>query len=150
MSMFFDWSRLHDSRTIYLRLALSAGFLTAVTDRLGLWGPYGRANVAWGDMQHFLIYAGKLNPWFPEPVIPLVGALVTVIESMLGISLLIGFHTRRAAQVSAWLVLAFGIGMTVGTGLKSALNAGVFAFSAGAWLLASADDYPISVDRWRA
>jgi hypothetical protein len=77
---------------------------------------------------------------------PLVGVTVTVIESALGVGLLLGLQTRRAAQLSAWLVLAFGIGMTVGTGFKSALNGSVFAFSGCAWLLAGASTYPISVD----
>jgi hypothetical protein len=97
-------------------------------------------------MQHFLMYAAKLNPWFPHPVIPFVGAVITIVESVLGISLLVGFQTRRAARVSGWLVLAFGIGMTGGTGFKSALNASVFAFSGGAWLLAAGREYPVSVD----
>jgi len=138
--------RVADLSTIYMRLALSAGFLSAVTDRLGVWGPYGTPNVAWGDMQHFVKYAAKLNPWFPPGMIPVVGRVVTVLETALGISLLIGFRTRRAAQVSGGLVLAFGIGMSVGTGAKSALNASVFAFSGGAWLLSKARDYPFSVD----
>jgi uncharacterized membrane protein YphA (DoxX/SURF4 family) len=142
-------SRLADYETVYVRLALATGFLGAVSDRLGLWGPYGTRNVAWGDMHHFLTYAAKLNPWFPEGIIPIVGATVTIIESALGIGLLLGFHTRRAAQLSGWLVLAFGIGMTVGTGFKSALNASVFAFSGGAWLLARAREYPMSVDALR-
>jgi uncharacterized membrane protein YphA (DoxX/SURF4 family) len=142
-------SRLSDFDTVYVRLALATGFLGAVSDRLGLWGPYGTPNVAWGDMQHFLTYAAKLNPWFPQGIIPFVGAIVTIIESTLGIGLLLGFHTRRAAQFSGWLVLAFGIGMTVGTGFKSALNASVFAFSGGAWLLARAREYPMSVDALR-
>ncbi len=142
--------RLYDDITIYMRLALASGFLSAVTDRLGVWGPYGTPNVAWGDMQHFLSYAATLNPWFPQSVIPIVGATVTIIESLLGIALLLGFHTRRAAQLGGWLVLAFGIGMTVGTGFKSALNASVFAFSGAAWLLARAREYPMSVDALRA
>jgi len=32
--------------TVFLRFALGAAFLTAVTDRLGIWGPSGTANVA--------------------------------------------------------------------------------------------------------
>jgi uncharacterized membrane protein YphA (DoxX/SURF4 family) len=142
-------SRLSEYESVYLRLSLAVGFLSAVTDRLGLWGAYGTPNVAWGDMQHFLAYAAKLNPWFPEGVIPFVGVAVTVVETLLGICLLLGFQTRRAAQVSGWLVLAFGIGMTVGTGFKSALNASVFAFSGGAWLLARTREYPMSLDALR-
>jgi hypothetical protein len=38
-----NWSlrRLSEYHTVYMRLALAAGFLSAVTDRLGWWGPYG-------------------------------------------------------------------------------------------------------------
>jgi len=28
--------------------------------------------VAWGDMTRFMDYAAKLNPWFPNGVIPVV------------------------------------------------------------------------------
>jgi hypothetical protein len=49
--------------TVYLRLALAVGFLTAVTDRFGFWGPPGAPNVSWGDLQQFTVYAGLLNPW---------------------------------------------------------------------------------------
>lgn len=55
---------------LYARMALGTAILTAVTDRFGLWGAFGRPNVAWGDMPHFLSYAALLNPWFPESVIP--------------------------------------------------------------------------------
>ncbi len=136
--------------TIYLRVALAAGFLAAVTDRLGLWGPSGTTNVAWGDMQHFFEYAAKLNPWFPKTVIPTVGWFVTIAETTLGVALLLGFRTRMAALLSGWLLFAFATGMTVGTGFKSALNASVFAASAGAFLLAHAPTYPVSLDSFSA
>jgi len=132
--------------TVYLRLALAAGFLTAVTDRLGLWGPHGTINVAWGDMHHFIAYAAKLNPWFPARIIPAVGWFVTLAESTLGVALLIGYRTRLAARLSGCLLFAFAVGMCAGTGLKSALNASVFAASAGSFLLARASNYPLSID----
>ncbi len=135
-----------DLQTSFLRVALAAGFLSAVADRLGIWGPYGRPTVAWGDMQHFLPYVAKLNPWFPGAMIPAVGWLVTIAEAVLGILLLIGFQTRWAARLSGWLLLAFALGMTVGTGVKTALDASVFAASAGAFVLATARRYTWSVD----
>jgi thiosulfate dehydrogenase (quinone) large subunit len=135
--------------TVFLRFALGAAFLTAVTDRLGIWGPSGTANVAWGDMTHFMAYAAKLNPWFPKKVIPTLAWFVTVAETSLGAALILGFETRRAAQLSGWLLLAFGIGMTAGTGVKSALNASVFSASAGAFLLATSPEYPLSIDSLR-
>lgn len=97
-------------------------------------------------MQHFLPYVAKLNPWFPGAMIPAVGWLVTIAEAVLGILLLIGFQTRWAARLSGWLLLAFALGMTVGTGVKTALDASVFAASAGAFVLATARRYTWSVD----
>jgi hypothetical protein len=57
----------------------------------------------------------------PERVIPVVASLA--------LALLLGFHTRKSAQLSEWLLLVFAIGMTAGTGIKSALNASVFSAS---------------------
>lgn len=106
-------------------------------------------NVAWGDMAHFMAYAAKLNPWFPIRVISVVGWFVTVAETVLALALLLGFHTRMSARLSGWLLLTFGIGMTTGTGIKSALNASVFSASAGAFLLATSAQCPFSFDSLR-
>lgn len=121
--------------TVFGRLALAAAFLAAVTDRLGVWGPYGTVNVAWGDMQRFQAYTARLNPWFPASVIPPLSWVVTGLEIALGIGLLVGFRTRRVSLLSAILLLAFATGMTAGTGLKSALNASVLSAAACAFLL---------------
>jgi uncharacterized membrane protein YphA (DoxX/SURF4 family) len=137
-------------QTAFLRLGLSVGFLSAVADRLGMWGPYGAANVAWGDMKHFLPYAAKLNPWFPAAIILPVGWIATIAELALGILLLIGWHTRRAAWLSGCLLLAFALGMTAGPGIKTAFNASVFAASGGAFMLATARGYAWSVDEARS
>lgn len=61
--------------TLYLRLALGIGYLSAVADRLGWWGPPGTPQVAWGNFQNFLLYTAKLNPWFPHNWIPAVGVV---------------------------------------------------------------------------
>jgi uncharacterized membrane protein YphA (DoxX/SURF4 family) len=60
---------------------------------------------------------------------------VTVAEVLLGVSLLAGFAIRPVALLSGALLLAFAIGMTAGTGLRSALYASVFSASACALLL---------------
>lgn len=39
--MCFRWGGVS---TVILRYALGVGFLSAVADRLGLWGPFGQAN----------------------------------------------------------------------------------------------------------
>src|SRR5215470_4059115 len=125
--------------TLYLRLALAAGFLTCVSDRFGLWGAPGRTNVAWGDFQRFTAYAGQLSSWVPAVLIPPLAWFVTAAETALGFALILGFHTRYAALASGVLLGLFALGMTVGTGVKSALNYSVFAASAGAFGLAIVD-----------
>lgn len=137
------------TRDLVSSCCTSRCFSQRCPDRFGAWGPYVAPNVAWGDMTHFMIYAAKLNPWFPRAVIAVVAWFVTGVETLLRAALLLGFETRRASQVSGWLLLAFAIGMTVGTGMKSALNASVFSASAGAFLLASIPEYPLSFDSAR-
>jgi len=132
--------------TAFLRLALAAGFLSAVADRWGLWGPFGTPLVGWGDMTHFMPYVATLNPWFPAYVIPVVGWTATIAEVVLAVMLIAGFQTRWAARLSGWLLLAFAIGMSAGPGVKSALNASVFAAAGGAFMLATAREYRWSVD----
>jgi uncharacterized membrane protein YphA (DoxX/SURF4 family) len=142
-------SRVAKVATLYLRLALAVGFLAAVADRFGLWGPSGARNVAWGDFTHFLEYAAQLNPYLPTAWIPIVGWTVTLAETVCGIALLLGFHTRAFALLSGLLLLAFALGMTIGTGVKSAINFSVFSASGGAFLLGTVSQYPWSLDALR-
>lgn len=138
------------SATVYLRLALGAGFLSAVADRFGLWGPPGSHLVAWGNMHNFFAYTAQLNPWFAANVAPTVGWAATWCEIVFGICLVLGIYTRAAAILSGLLTLAFALGMAFGLGIKAPLNASVFAVSAGSFLLACPARYPLSLDRlWR-
>jgi len=84
-----------------LRLALAAGFLSAVADRLGLWGKPGAPDVAWGDWSNFISYTAKLNWFLPHQFIQPVGALATLLEIILAIGLLAGFWRRRFALASS-------------------------------------------------
>src|SRR3954449_12002544 len=77
--------------TVYLRLALGIGFLSAVADRFGWWGPPGTPNVAWGNFGNYLAYTVKLNPWFPRGRIPAIGWAATVCEVCFGLMLIIGY-----------------------------------------------------------
>lgn len=121
--------------SVFLRLALGAGFLSGVADRFGLWGPSGTVNVAWGDFQHFTAYTARLNPWAPAPTVPALAWAATVAELVLGVALILGVFTRWSALLSGVLLLLFASGMAIGTGLKSALNASVFSAAAAAFAL---------------
>lgn len=143
-------SRIRGWVCVFLRLAVGAGFLSAVADRFGLWGTPGAPGVAWGEFSAFLDYTAVLNPWAPDALVPWIGWIATAAETLLGVALVLGVSTRRAAAASALLLLLFALGMTVGTGLKSALDASVFAAGGAAAALALLGPGPWSVDALRA
>jgi uncharacterized membrane protein YphA (DoxX/SURF4 family)/ketosteroid isomerase-like protein len=122
---------------VFLRLALGVTFLAAVTDRLGLWGPPGSPNVAWGNLARFAVYTATLNPWAPPGLIPALVWIVSVAETVLGCALILGLFMRWAAFWSGVLLVLFALGLTVGTGVKSALNASVFSAAAAALVLST-------------
>jgi len=66
-----------------------------------------------------------------------------------GLALLVGFQTRRIAVVSGLMLLAFALGMTMGLGIKAPFSYSVFSASAGAFLLATNADDPLSIDTLR-
>jgi uncharacterized membrane protein YphA (DoxX/SURF4 family) len=134
---------------IFLRFAVGGTFLVSVTDRFGLWGPSGTQNVAWGDFVHFTQYTGQLNPWAPAGLVPALAWVATGAELVLGVTLILGLFTRWSALLSGILLLLFAGGMSVGTGLKSALNASVFSAAAAAFALVVLGPGPWSVDRLR-
>jgi thiosulfate dehydrogenase [quinone] large subunit len=134
---------------VFLRLALGVTFLAAVTDRFGMWGPPGSPNVAWGNLERFAAYAATLNPWAPAKVIPVIVWVVTIAETVVGCALVLGLAIRWSALSSGVLLLLFALGMTVGTGVKSALNASVFSACAAAFTLVTRPIDPWSVDARR-
>lgn len=132
---------------LFLRVALGAGFLSAVADRMGFWGPPGSAGVAWGGFDPFLAYTAELNPWAPHALIRPIGLLVTVLEIGLGLALLVGLFVRRASVLGGALLTLFGLGMIIGTGAKSALDASIFAAAGAAFALSRLPSGPLALDR---
>ena len=118
--------------TLYLRLALAASYLSSVADRFGIWG----AGVGWGNFANFLDYTAKLNPFLPRSFIPAIGWITTFLEISIAVFLIVGFRIRETALVSGSLLILFAIGMSVGLGVKSALDYSVFTASAASFLLA--------------
>jgi putative oxidoreductase len=120
---------------LLLRVALAAGFLSAVADRLGLWGPAGSGGVEWGDLAHFNAYVAKLNWFLPASIIPWVGWAATLAESLLAVGLLVGWQLRWIALGSATLLLSFAITMIIALGPKAPLDYSVFTSATAAFLL---------------
>src|SRR5258707_6050721 len=97
---------------LLLRVGLGVGFLSAVADRLGLWGAFGQPNVEWGNFSRFLEYTHTLNWYLPEGMILPLGISATGAEIVFGLLLLIGWRTRVAALLTALLLLTFAVAMT--------------------------------------
>jgi uncharacterized membrane protein YphA (DoxX/SURF4 family) len=126
-----------DLASILLRLALGAGFLSAVASRLGLWGKH---SSGWDN---FLDYTAQVNSFLPKSFISTIAVISTLLETSLGIMLILGFKIKYAGYGAAVLTLIFSLAMTYSFGIKEPLDYSVFAFSGGAFLLAIS-----ATDRW--
>src|SRR5699024_244760 len=120
----------------FLRIALAAGFLSAVADLFGIWRSPGAAGVAWGDWSHFLDYVAVLNAFAPAWLIPVLGWVATIAEIGLAATLLVGWRLRWTSAGAGILLLLFALAMTFSSSLKAPLDASVYTASAGAFLLA--------------
>lgn len=132
--------------SFYLRLALGVDFLSAVADRFGLWGPPGSHNVEWGSFSKFVAYTAKVDPFAPAHTAPTVAGIVTALEIVFGVLLILGFRTRTTAFLSGILLGVFAVGMSLGTGAKSAFDASVFTSSAAAFALVAFGPSAWSID----
>lgn len=133
--------KITDISSLLLRVALASGFLSAVASRLGLWG---NRSSGW---HNFLNYTAQVNSFLPKHFIPVIAVTSTLLETGLGILLLIGLKTRYTAFGAALLTLQFSLAMTYSFGIKEPLDYSVFVFSAGAFVLATMPDYKWSIDR---
>jgi putative oxidoreductase len=120
-----------------VRLALAASFLSAVADRLGLWGPPGAAGVAWGSVPKYEEYVAQLNWFLPAGLVPVVGWAATACEVTLAIGLLIGWRLHWVAFLAGILLTAFAVTMAVALGPKSPLAYSVPSAAGAAFLLAA-------------
>lgn len=126
--------------SLFLRLSLAGGFLSAVASRLGLWG---KKSSGWNS---FLDYTAQVNSFAPKSIIPTLAVASTLLEITLAILLLIGFKTKYAASGAGVLTLLFAIAMSYSFGIKEPLDYSVFAVSAAAFLLATLPASKWSID----
>lgn len=126
--------------TWFLRIALAAGFLSAVADRFGIWGEPGADGIAWGDWYYFSLYSQELTGYLPTFLHEPAAWAATAAEVVLGIGLLVGWKLRYFALASGVLLLLFALSMALAFGIKSPLDYSVFTASAGAFVLAAIPD----------
>jgi len=120
-----------------VRAALAVSFLSAVADRLGLWGPPGTQGVSWGSVPKYEEYVAQLNWFLPTGLVPAVGWVATTCEVILAIGLLIGWRLSQVAFATGLLLTTFAVAMAVAHGPKSPLDYSVPSAAAAAFLLAA-------------
>ncbi|MFB6456345.1 DoxX family protein [Chitinophaga sp. Hz27] len=130
-----------DIAALLLRIGLSASLLSAVASRLGLWG---KRSSGW---QNFVSYTADVNAFLPKTWAPALAIGATILEATFGIMLLLGLKTPYAAIGTAVLTFLFAIAMSISGGIKDPLDYSVFAFSAGALVLASLPAHQWSADK---
>lgn len=128
---------------LFLRIAIAAGFLSAVADRFGFWP---KEISVWGNWDSFVAYTKQLNPIVPESMIPALGGFVTAAEVIFALCLLIGFKTEMVAKMSGFLMLLFAISMIITSGFKGAFDYSVLAASAGAFALGTMKQKFLEID----
>lgn len=128
---------------LFLRLAIAAGFLSAVADRFGWWS---KDVSAWGNWESFVTYTQTINPWMPDATIPTLAIIATIAEIVFALFLIVGFKTELFAKLSGFLLLLFGLSMAFSVGIKAPLDYSVFAASAGAFALSLMKEKFLEVD----
>ncbi|MEW2478605.1 hypothetical protein AB0876_03345 [Mycobacterium sp. NPDC049093] len=128
--------------TLFARVALAAGFLSAVADRFGLWGPPGTSNVGWGNFESFTAYVHVLAPYLTGVLVDIVAWGATIVEIVLAVGLLLGVALRWVSFASAAILLVFGLSMFVFAGFETPFSASVFTAAAAALLVGSAPSAP--------
>jgi len=131
---------------LFLRIALGAGFLLPVMDRLGFFGGPGTTGVAWGDWPHFVDYSQTLMPFLSRQVASLMGGAATFAEIVFGICLVLGFRTKLMGAGAALLTFVFALFMMTSLGLSAPFDYPVFVFTGGGLVLAGLDPFKWSID----
>jgi uncharacterized membrane protein YphA (DoxX/SURF4 family) len=117
---------------LFLRISLSAGFLSANADRFGMWP---KKVSAWGNWQSFVDYTKSIIPFVPESTVSFFAVTASVLEIAFGFLLLTNFKTHLIAKASGALLLLFALSMTFSNIIKGPLDYSVFTASAAAFSL---------------
>lgn len=135
---------------LFLRLALSVSFLSAVADRLGYWGLPGSPSVSWGNWENFVRYSNAVNGYVSPALGEVFAVVATVLEVLLALLLLIGYQLRLSALCSGLLLLLFALSMTVSFGIKPSLDYSVWTGAAASFLLSNMTPSFFSLDFYLA
>lgn len=133
---------------LFTRLAVATAFLSAVADRIGLWGSPGSKYASWGNWDNFMSYSNKLNFFVPELLQEPLAIFATALEIIFGILLIVGYKSKLTANLSGLLLVLFAITMTIAFGIKSTFTYSVWIGAGACFLLANMETYYCSLDNY--
>lgn len=133
---------------LFLRIALSLGFILPVMDRIGYMGAPGSGKVAWGDWEHFINYTNILLPFLNRTAANIMGSAATIAELAIGICLLIGFKIKLASIGAALITFTFAVCMIAASGIGAPFQYPVFVFTGAALVLSGLDNFKWSMDNY--
>jgi uncharacterized membrane protein YphA (DoxX/SURF4 family) len=131
---------------LFLRIAISVSFLSAVADRLGLWGAPGTQGVSWGNWENFVAYSQAVNSFAGPQLNHGLAVIATILEALLAVLLLTGYKTRLAAIASGILLVGFALAMSYSFGVKPSLDYSVWTAAAASFALSTFNSYRYSID----
>ncbi|MCD2421728.1 DoxX family membrane protein [Niabella pedocola] len=139
-------TRVTTCTQLFLRLAISGAFLSAVADRFGLWGKPGSPRVVWGNWENFLSYSNAVNSFAGPQLNSLLAITATGLEILLPLLLITGYKIRWASIATGVLLCCFAAAMTYSFGIKPSLDYSVWTGAAAAFLLGNFSRYGYSID----
>lgn len=140
-------TRSMDLSQMFLRIAVATAFLSAVADRMGLWGMPGSPDVFWGNWENFVAYSNSLNFFVSPQIGEFLAIAATVLEVVFAILLIAGYKTRFTAFASGLLLTLFALAMTLSLGIKSTFSYSVWIGASACFLLACIPIYRFSLDQ---
>jgi uncharacterized membrane protein YphA (DoxX/SURF4 family) len=134
-------SRYLKVAVVLARIALAAAFLSSIADRFGVWGKPGAPGVTWGEFQRFITQIEAMLPIVPRAAAPILAWVVTVLESVFGLSLLVGLRTRTMGLGAACLLIVFAVFTAQSpAGIHAVLASSVLSAAGAALLLSTTAD----------
>lgn len=127
---------------LFLRIALSITLLSAVADRFGFWDK----NFTWGNWQNFENYTKQITAFLPESLSIFGAYAATSLEIIFALFLLLGYKTKLTAFATGIILLLFALSTSMTLGIKAPLDYSVWVGSAAAFLLATHNQFPFSID----
>lgn len=95
---------------------LGLDLLGAVSDRFGVLGGPADPGVSWGSWVAFFDYTQRLLPGIGRPLVVGIAVVASVVEVVLGVSLIVGRERRWTGKATAGLLGMYlvSMGLTVG------------------------------------